>query len=59
MVIDSALELAERMLAISVMPQAELRSFPRRSHEMGLLINPEKSAASLMSILDVSQQGQS
>jgi glycosyltransferase involved in cell wall biosynthesis len=51
---DSALELAERMLTISRMPPVELRSFSRRSHEMGLLINPEKSAASLMSILDTS-----
>jgi glycosyltransferase involved in cell wall biosynthesis len=54
---DSALELAERMLAISGMTPAELRSFSRRSHEMGLLINPEKSAASLMSILGASERG--
>jgi glycosyltransferase involved in cell wall biosynthesis len=48
---DSALDLAKKMLAISTMPLEERQKYADRSHEMGLVVNPEKSAASLMSIL--------
>lgn len=53
---NSALELAERMLAISEMSKDEFQRYSSRSYEMGHVITPMKSAASLISVLDARKQ---
>lgn len=53
---DSPLDLAKKMLEISTMSLDERQKYANRSREMGLVINPEKSAASFMSILSKKQR---